>query len=209
MFEPPRFKVYLLSAGIGAAVFTLLGTFWAVFGVWSLGSTWEPLVAIVLAVCVVALTIVIVRALREVKRLPQDDLNPEMRARVVRVKRAFGLVNVIQGVAIGVVFAVGFRLNEPEYIPPVVALIVGLHFFALAPILRMNFDYLMGAVLCLVALATILLLPEYIPTPPNTIFLWGTVVGLSCAATLWLGAVSRIRLIQIALRRSQNGDNNS
>ena len=137
-----------------------------------------------------------VNAFRKVLRLPQDALSPEMRERIARVKRGFGIVNAAQGVAIGSTFMLGFRLRHPEYIPPVVALIVGLHFFALAPILRMRFDYVIGSLLCLPALVTIFLLPVYADAgapPPGRVFLWGAVVGIGSAVALWLGAVSRLR----------------
>ena len=183
-------------------MFTLLGSVWAIFGVWSLGSKAEPLVAIILVLPIVLLIIFSINAFGKVLRLPPDTLSSEMLERIARVKRGFGIVNVAQGIAIGVAFMVGFRLRHPEYIPPVVAFIVGLHFFALAPILRMRFDYVIGLVLCSLALLTMFMLPVYAnpgDISQERIFLWGLVIGIGSAIALWLGAVSRLRGVYVAL----------
>jgi hypothetical protein len=201
--EQTRFRGRLLNTCSGAIIFTLLGSAWAIFGVWSLGAQSGPLVATILAVFVLLLLVVSITAVRQVLRLPQDALSTEMRERVARVKRGFGIVNMIQGIAIGITFMLGFRLQRPEYIPPVVALIVGLHFFALAPILQKRFDYIVGSLLCLLALVTMFALPVYAnagEAGPGRIFLWGAVIGIGSAMALWLGAISRLRGVHSALR---------
>lgn len=202
MTEQTRFRGHLLNACSGAMVFTLLGSMWAMFGVWSLGSKAEPFVAIILGLLMLLLLILSINALRKVLRLPQDNLSAEMLERIAHVKRSFAIINVAQGIAIGVAFMLGFRLQHPEYIPPAVALIVGLHFFALAPVLRVRFDYIVGSLLCLLALATVFMLPVYAnagDASPSHIFLWGVVIGIGSAIALWLGAVSRLRGVHVAL----------
>ncbi len=126
-----------------------------------------------------------------------------MRKRIGRVKRGFKIVNAAQGIAIGITFLLGFRLQHPEYIPSVIALIVGLHFIALAPILRTRFDYVVGSLLCLLALMTMLVLPVYASIPDASarpIFLWGAMIGIGSDIVLWLGTISRIRKVHEALR---------
>ena len=203
MTQQTRFRGQVLNACIGALVFTLLGGAWAIFALWSLGPQAEPLIAIILALAVLLLLIVDIYALRKVLRLPQDALSLEMRKRIARIKRGFGIVNMAQGIAIGVTFILGFRLRHPEYIPPVVALIVGLHFLALAPMLRMRFDYTIGLLLCSLALVTVFTLPMYVDAVGagrKPIFLWGVVTGTGTAIVLWLGAISRLRGVREALR---------
>lgn len=200
MTQQTRFRGQLLNACIGAVVFTLLGSVWAIFGVWSLGSKAEPLVASILLLPVVLLLIFSINAFRKVLRLPPDALSSAMLERIARVKRGFVIINMAQGIAIGVTFMLGFRLQRPEYIPPVVAFIVGLHFFALAPILRMRFDYVIGLLLCLLALVTMCMLPLYANAniSQQRTFLWGSVIGIGSAIALWLGAVSRLRGVFVA-----------
>ena len=195
MTEMPRFRGQLLNRCIGAVVFTCLGSVWAIFGLWSLHGRDTTLIACLLSLCAVLLLIVSINSIRKVLRLPQDVLSTEMRDRIARIKRRFGLVNCLQGIAIGATFMLGFNLHRPEYIPPVVVLIVGLHFFALAPVLRTRFDYITGALLCLLASITILTLPVYVRggnISSETIFLWGVVTGIGSAVVLWIGAVSRL-----------------
>jgi MFS family permease len=200
--EQTRSRGQLLNTCIGAVVFTLMGSLWAVFGIWSLGHTGEPVTAILLALTVMLLLIAGIASIRKVLRLPHDVLSPEVLERIKHIKRIFGLVNVLQGIAIGATFAVGFRIHHPEYIPPVVALIVGLHFFALAPILRMPFDYVIGALLCLLALATVLIFPVYTGNSEMSsehIFLWGIMIGIGSAIVLWAGAVYRLLSVRATL----------
>ncbi len=165
MAEQARFRGQLLNTCIGAIVFTLLGSMWAIFGVWSLGSLAEPFLAIILALSMLLLLLACINVLRKVLPLPQETLSSEMRKRIGRVKRGFKIVNVAQGIAIGITFLLGFRLQHLEYIPSVIALIVGLHFIALAPILRTRFNYVVGSLLCLLALMTMLVLPVYASIP--------------------------------------------
>ena len=201
MTQQTRFRGQLLNACIGAVVFTLLGGVWAIFGVWSLGFKAEPF-AIILVLPFVLLLVFSINAFRKVLRLPPDVLSAEMLEHIARVKRGFGIINVAQGIGIGVAVMLGFRLRHPEYIPPVVALIVGFHFFALAPILRMRFDYVIGLLFCLLALGTMFMLPMYanaVDISQERTFLWGLVIGIGSAIALWLGAVSRLRGVYVAL----------
>jgi len=173
MIEGARFRGRLLNTCIGAMVFTFLGTLWAAFGLWSLHGSGAPIVGLSLSLCPVLLLVAGISSIRKVSRLPQDVLTREMLERISEIKRKFGLVNTLQGIAIGATFTLGFTLHQPEYVPPVVALIVGIHFFALAPVLQMRLDYVIGALLCLLALGTMLVLPVTISgeSPAGNIFL--------------------------------------
>lgn len=199
MGEHARVRSQLISRCIGALVFTLLGSLWATFGMWALGSPGEPFVGIFVALTVFLLIVAALRSLRRVLAMPRNVFSSEMRERIARVKRGFVIVNMAQGVLISLTFIVGFSFQRAEYIAPVIALVVGLHFFALAPILRMHFDYVIGSLLCLLALVTMFTLPTYLNEgKPQIIFLWGAAIGLGAAIVLWLGAVSRLRGVQIA-----------
>src|SRR5947209_2634541 len=192
----------ILNASRGAMIFAVYGTLWAIFGLWSLGAVGEPIAAIALALVVLLLLIATVKLIRKAVRLPQDELNVEAQQRVKRIKRAFGIVSAVQGVAIGAAFTLGFIFQRPYYIPPAIALIVGLHFFALAPILQMCFDYIIGTHLCLLVVVTFFVLPLYvcvIGVASQSMFLWGAVVGLGSAIVLWAGAVSRLLNVRAAL----------
>jgi hypothetical protein len=201
MTSEVRYRGALLNTCIGALVLIFMGSLWAGFGLWSLHGNATVIVAIPLALFAGLLLVVSIGSIRGIKRLPRDILSAEMLERIARIKRAFGLVNTVQGILIGATFALGFSSRHPEHIPPVVALIVGLHFIALAPILRTPFDYLVGIVLCLLALTSVLMLPAYLSTatPSENIFLWGVVTGLGTAIMLWIGAACRLRRVRASL----------
>lgn len=202
MSERQVFRGQILNTVRGAMIFTVYGTVWAIFGLWSLGRVVEPIAAIAVALAALLLLITAISFIRKVVRLPQDVLSLEAQARVKRIKRAFGIINLIQGIAIGAVFPIGFSSNHPYYIPPAVALIVGLHFFALAPLLQMRFDYLIGALMCTLALVTVFALPVYTNVSDITsqpVFVWGACIGIGSAIVLWSGAVARLLKARAAL----------
>src|SRR5256885_2107698 len=93
-----RFRGALLNACIGALVFIFMGGLWAGFGLWSLHGNGTAIVAIPLAVFAGLLLVVSIGSLRRIKRLPPDNLSADMRERIARIKRAFGLVNMLQGI---------------------------------------------------------------------------------------------------------------
>ena len=102
----------------------------------------------------------------------------------------FGIVNAVQGVAIFLAVQVCNNLHFPEYFLPVVALIVGLHFVALAPVLRTSFHLALGTVMCLLAVVTMVVVPKP---------LWAVVFGLGNGLILWGSAALRLRRVQGAL----------
>lgn len=200
--EPQVYRGQILNTTRGAMIFIVYGTLWAIFGLWSLGRKVEPIPAIALGIAALLLFVVTIKLIRQTARLPQDVLSQEVQARVKRIKRAFGIISLIQGIAIGAAFMIGFNSQRPFYIPPAVAFIVGLHFFALAPLLRIRFDYLIGTLLCVLVLVTVLALPIYANDSEATTertFVWGACIGIGTAMVLWSGAVARLLNVRAAL----------
>ena len=72
------------------------------------------------------------------------------------------------------------RTGRTEYLIPVIAFIVGAHFFGMVPALRSNDFWWVGGVMCALPVATISILPQKI---------WSPVVGIGCAVILWLSAL--------------------
>jgi len=70
--------------------------------------------------------------------------------------------------------------GRTEYLMPVIAFIVGAHFFGMVPALRSNDFWWVGGVMCALPLATVSILPRKI---------WSPVVGIGCAVILWLSAL--------------------
>lgn len=89
--------------------------------------------------------------------------------------RVVGLWSTIQGIAIAIAVFLLLRLQQPELIPPVVALIVGLHFIPLARGLRVSLYYWTGAGLIAVAAGSFVL-----PLKPTL-----ATAGIGAAAVLY------------------------
>ena len=83
-------------------------------------------------------------------------------------------------------------LGEMIWLLPIVAIISGLQFVAQGRLLRSVSAWVKGALLCMLALATLLLLPEFYPAHAAAsaqIYLWWVVVGLAGGAILWFDAI--------------------
>jgi hypothetical protein len=65
------------------------------------------------------------------------------------------------------------------------ALIVGVHFFPLAALFQVKTHYLVGALLCLLAIITLLVVPESIKLGGQQITAQWVVLGFGAALILW------------------------
>jgi hypothetical protein len=65
------------------------------------------------------------------------------------------------------------------------ALIVGVHFFALAALFRVKIYYLVGAILCLLAIITLFAVPESVNFDGQQITAQWVVLGFGSAIILW------------------------
>ena len=160
----------LIGRATGAMVMALFGLLWALgcAGVLVAGA----LGPILLASSAVVTAILVAASLR-LRRAAQRALPSETRssrraavpAHADLIRWRFRLVGVVQGLGIGIAVFACVRFGRPELIPAAAALIVGLHFFPLAPLFRVPLYYATGAALCLVAAATpITALPLGAPT---------------------------------------------
>ena len=72
------------------------------------------------------------------------------------------------------------RAGRKQYLVPVIAVIVGLHFFGMVPALHSNLFWWVGGAMCVLSLATMSILSQRF---------WAPVVGVGCALILWLSAL--------------------
>ena len=79
---------------------------------------------------------------RSADQLPSDD--PVKQADARRRERLFNFVFLTQGVAIALTVVVCVSTDRTEYIPAVIAMIVGAHFLPLAGLFRMLLYYATG-----------------------------------------------------------------
>ncbi|WP_329039829.1 hypothetical protein OHT61_18360 [Streptomyces sp. NBC_00178] len=97
--------------------------------------------------------------------------------------RSVGVVNVVELAAVFAAVAVSHASGHPGFIPPAVALVVGLHFLPLARLYDQWQYKVTGGVLSAVAVVGLVLATAGLPDGVVR-----AVVGLAAAATLWASA---------------------
>lgn len=172
----------LVGRATGAMVMALFGLLWALGCGAVPGGVPVPLLFVPSAVVTAVLVVAGLRLRRagfaSEARSSRRGAAP---AHADRIRRRFRLVNVVQGLGIGIAVFACVRLGRPELIPAAVALVVGLHFFPLATLFRVPLYHVTGAALCSVAVATPLLAA---PLGAQAAA-WQVVPGLGAAAILW------------------------
>jgi hypothetical protein len=84
-----------------------------------------------------------------------------------------------------------FQLDR--FIPPVTALIVGIHFFPLARLFHVPVYFLTGALLSVLALVALVALPLGLPIAGPSPYNWSLFVGVGTTLVLWLTLLSITR----------------
>ena len=190
-------KSVLKRRSFSALVLTAFGTFWALVGASGLNAAvgWLPL--LVLSLIAILLLVASIRLIRAVRRMSPVSAPPEERKR----SRNYRLINMLQVVAMMGTVAVLSLIHHQEYILPVWAFIVGLHFFALVNILQRRLYYVVGLAMCGLVLLTVLLVPLTAHLGGTQIFPWAVVIGSGCALILWLTVAETLFQVRTQLQQ--------
>jgi hypothetical protein len=170
-----------------SVVMAVFGTVWWVSGTAVLnGGVRPPLMAVGVA-CAVVLFVLAVRRL---------DATGEMEA-YQRAAGRFRVVNIVQGLSIGGIIALGNIFELRTFIPGAVAVVVGLHFLPLTRLFgRPEYHWVgllmigVGAAGCVAAFAG------------GSVTTALSVVGMGCALALWASVV--VNLVLAARARPVN-----
>lgn len=141
----------VLNTAVFGAVWTAAGT----------GGIDSAAGVVVLALGWVLAAVLIVGSVRLRKRaegLLSDDSSQVRRKHTLR---RFNLAFGLELVAIVVAIFLLIRLGSGSLIPSIVVLIVGIHFFPLAVLFKISAYHLTGGVLCILALLTMAVMPEF------------------------------------------------
>jgi len=169
----------LRGRAIGVGVISIFGALWLLLGL--LAREWlSPPTACALAAGVAALVAAAVVLLRRAAALPVETVDPEEQR---RIGRAFGRVNTLQWAAIIFIAVVLGRMHLDAYTPAAVTVVVGLHFFPLAPLFRHPQHHVTGAVLVAWGLFCLLLVPRD-TLQSTTAFGTGAILWASATVTL-------------------------
>lgn len=181
----------------GVLFMTFFGALWASLTDFGLGPVGRVLLLSVVAIISVALLIAVAYLLRAARRLPPNR-SADARARGKDQGRRFLFVLGIEFAAIALASYLLGVTGRAELIPPVVGLLVGLHFLPLASVFGVRLYYLTGTLMTLIAAVAVIALLSGIT--PGGAFEWSAVVGLANAAILWVTALIMLRAVWRSLR---------
>jgi len=170
-----------------AIVTTLFGVLWGILAILTFGSQGEPFLPIGVGVIAALLLAAAFRLRRSARRLPVGTAHWS-----ARIGQRYAWVAYLEFAAIIAVFLIFNLLHQRQFITPVIAIVVGLHFLLLAPTVHVRWYYVTGAALCFIAVVTMLVAPVRVTTSgpaPYQIDVWQAVISVGSAIILWTDAL--------------------
>jgi drug/metabolite transporter (DMT)-like permease len=191
--------------GIARSVLFLVffGALWASIGINGLNWLEEPWLAIVAMFIGLALLIAGVSLSRASRRgstqAPTTNTQEGQRR-----SKWFRIVFSTELVAIVIAYVICRAVNRYDLFFPVMMLIVGIHFFPLASLFRIRRYYGTGTLLCLLAVLTLLVMPEHLRFSGLQINIWWVILGFGGAVILWgVGFANWIQGKRLLAKRNQ------
>src|SRR5262249_1356482 len=133
---------------VGATIMFFFGAIWlllGVFGGWP-SPGWLRAGLLVAGLLLAVWIAIVVHRVSHVSETAPPT--PEQAAVGRRIGRRFGWTTGIEGAAILLAVILLNAVHRPDFIPPAIALIVGLHFFPLASLFRRSVYYGTGILGC-------------------------------------------------------------
>ncbi|MCY8234777.1 DUF7010 family protein [Priestia endophytica] len=103
----------------------------------------------------------------------------------METNRWFGIIFSLEGLLIAFAAVICVSTDHLHLFVPIMALIVGAHFFPLAYLFQVRIYYITGALLCLLATIVMLTFPVKIIIRDHQIMAWWVSVGFESALILW------------------------
>lgn len=172
------------GSGIGVIFMAVFGTLWAGTGIMGLqgwGFPYVELAAIFVGIIMVIVGISLIHASQKMSNQVSED----GARRLKRIGFLFNMVFIAEGLLIGIAIAICNLINQTDLIPGVIAIIVGIHFLPLASLFQIKVYYATGVLLCLLALITLLLVPDTVMVGEHQILAPLSLLGFGCALILW------------------------
>ncbi|WP_342598253.1 hypothetical protein MHB48_11735 [Psychrobacillus sp. FSL H8-0483] len=172
--------------GTASGVFFMafFGTLWAYTGIMGLQGWGVPLLLVTAVAIGIALFIGGISLIRASRELTNQVSKTDLR-RGKRTRFWFNIIFAAEGLAIAITIAVSNATGHSELIPVVIAIIVGVHFLPLALLFQVRLYYFTGALLCLLAIITLLFVPAKVTLGGHQINAFMSVVGFGSALILW------------------------
>ncbi|MGE7767074.1 hypothetical protein [Peribacillus sp. NPDC096540] len=172
------------GSAIGLLFMAFFGTLWAGTGVMGLqgwGSPYVEFAAVFVGIMLVIGGISLIRASRQ---LP-NQVSEEDARRWKRIRFWFNIIFIAEVLAVGITIAICNITNMTDLIPAIIALIVGIHFLPLAHLYQLRIYFVTGSLLCLLAIITLLVMPEIVTLWKHQIIAPLAIIGFGSALILW------------------------
>nr|WP_255731436.1 hypothetical protein [Solibacillus sp. MA9] len=160
------------------------GTLWAYTGIMGVQGWGVPLLLVVIVIIGIALFFGGVSLLSASRDLTEQVSKTDL-SRGKRIRFWFNIIFAAEGLAIAITIGVCNATRHTELIPVLIAIIVGVHFIPLAPLFQVRLYYFTGALLCLLAIITLLFVPVKVTLGEHQINAFMSVVGFGSALILW------------------------
>lgn len=178
------YKAEVRGTAVGVLFMAFFGTMWAYLGIMGLqgwGSPWLLIAALTIGIVLVIGGSLLIFASRVLpNKSPNVDEGPRKNIGIW-----FNIIFAAEGVAIVIAIAVCNAMSHAELIPPVIAMIVGIHFLPLANLFQVKTYYVTGILLSILPIITILFVPLNLPLNDHQINAYMSVVGFGSALILW------------------------
>jgi hypothetical protein len=169
-------------------------------------SSLRALLLIFPALCIVFI-INSIRLFHIVKYFP-ETVSPDDVARQKNTNKWFGIIFGAEGLGIFIAVNLVTNFGHPELQVPVIAVVVGLHFFPLAWLFRRSIDYYLASYSTLVAIAAIILSYEKVFNQNETLAFTGCGIAIATSAYgLYMLVVGK--KAKAALRNFENAKNSA
>jgi len=198
----PRAAVRGTASGVIFMAF--FGTLWAGIGIRGMQG-WEFPVLIILSLLIGVILLISAIALIKNSRQLTNEVIKKDGDRWRKKNRWFGIIFSLEGLLIAIAAFICGSTNHLNLFVPVMALIVGTHFFPLASLFQVPIYYITGTLLCLLATIVMLTFPVKIIISDHQIMAWWVSVGFGSALILWgTGVIVCLRGFRL-LSMAQNG----
>ncbi|WP_028552115.1 hypothetical protein [Paenibacillus sp. UNC451MF] len=177
-------KAAVFGAANGVMFMTFFGALWASIGIigsHGLGDPWSLVLSGVVTLILLSGAISLFGKARNMN----FAVTPEEREHWRKINRKFGLIFGLEGLAIFIASVICNIINNFEVFFPIMAIIVGIHFFPLAQLFRENFYYGTGVMLSILGIITFFL-PMNATVNNVTLIATSTFIGFGSALTLWV-----------------------
>ncbi|MFJ8102043.1 DUF7010 family protein [Lysinibacillus sp. NPDC096212] len=197
-------KAAVRGTASGVIFMAFFGTLWAGIGIRGLqgwGFLWLLIFSLLIGVILLIGGIVLIMNSKSLSNERAEGNSQRWK----RKNMWFGIIFGLEGVLIAIAAGICGSTNHLDLFVPVMALIVGAHFFPLAQLFQVKIYYITGSLLCLLSAIALFTFPINVTWSNYQIMVWWTSVGFGSALILWGTGVAVWITGHRLLNRALNG----